>query len=277
MPLNDLTGKAVLITGGTMGIGHATALAFARQGARCILTHKWGAAEEEDVLAPFRAEGLPLPLLVQADAADEDDTDALLDRIAEEHESIEVFISNVAFALIIEKLDDYSLRALNKGIEYSAWPFYQYTTKIRAKFGKLPRYVVGLSSDGIDSYFHKYDFVASAKAVMETLCRYMNYRLFDEDIRLNVLRSRFIATESLRATFGEEFEVFADQFNYGDKIIGAEEVADATLALCSGLMDGVSGQTLMLDRGTAFSDNLMGFYSERDQLQVDLSPRDSNG
>ena len=41
---------------------------------------------------------------------------------------------------------------------------------------------------------------------METLCRYMNYRLFDEDVRINVVRSRLVRTESLRATFGHDFQ-----------------------------------------------------------------------
>ena len=268
MPLNDLSGKAVLITGGTMGIGHATALAFARQGARCFLTYKWGSADDGAVLAAFEGEGLPLPVLLQADVANDDDTTVLLDRIGEEFGAIEVFVSNVAFAAVVAGLDDYSLRALNKGIEYTAWPLYRYTMRIRERFGRYPRYVVGLSSDGSDLFCNRYDFVASAKAVLETLCRYLNYRLFDEDVRINIVRSRFISTDSLRATVGDEFEGFAAKFNYGDKFIATEEVASAILVLCSGLMDGVSGQTLMVDRGTGFSDNLMGFFSERDRLTV---------
>ena len=44
--INDFHGKCVLITGGTMGIGLATGLAFARQGACPVLTYKWGTADE---------------------------------------------------------------------------------------------------------------------------------------------------------------------------------------------------------------------------------------
>ena len=40
------------------------------------------------------------------------------------------------------------------------------------------------------------------------------------------------------------------------------------LALCSGLMDGVSGQVLMIDRGTTFFDNLMRLYNERNELEL---------
>jgi enoyl-[acyl-carrier-protein] reductase (NADH) len=96
----------------------------------------------------------------------------------------------------------------------------------------------------------------------------MNYRLFDEDVRINVVRSRLVRTESLRATFGHDFEAFAERFNMRRQFISPDEVANAVLALCSGLMDGVSGQVLMVDRGTTFFDNLMRLYNERDQLQL---------
>jgi enoyl-[acyl-carrier-protein] reductase (NADH) len=104
---------------------------------------------------------------------------------------------------------------------------------------------------------------------METLCRYMSYRLFDEDVRVNVVRSRLVRTESLRATFGNDFEAFAERFNMKRQFISCEEVAGTILALCSGLLDGMSGQVLMVDRGTSFFDNLMRIYEEREALELD--------
>ena len=47
--INDYNGKAVLVTGGTMGIGLATGLAFGRNGAQVYLTHAWGSADEDEV------------------------------------------------------------------------------------------------------------------------------------------------------------------------------------------------------------------------------------
>src|SRR5258706_1158361 len=103
---------------------------------------------------------------------------------------------------------------------------------------------------------------------METLCRYMSYRLYDDDVRINVVRSRLVRTESLRNTFGQDFEQFAEKFNMKRQFIECEDVANAILALCSGLMDGVSGQVLMVDKGTSFFDNLMRLYEERDSLDL---------
>ena len=266
--MNDLRGKCVLITGGTQGIGLAIGLAFARQGANVVLTNKWGTADEDQLRARFAEERLPAPKIVQADAACEDDTEALLSEVKKAHDSVEVFVSNVSMALVTKSLDDYTKRSLFKSIEYSAWPFFDYTRRIRNTFGRYPRYVIGLSSSGSEHFHSNYDFVAASKALMEVMCRYMNYRLFLEDIRVNVVRARQVRTESLRATFGPEVESFFERANMKGDFIEAEEVANAILALCSGLMDSVSGQVLMVDRGGTFCDNLMRLYNEREYLEL---------
>jgi len=250
-----------------MGIGLATALAFARQGARLVLTHKWGTADDQKLRELFKQESLSEPLVVEADVSNARETDALLDEIGQQCRKVDVFISNVSLSLLVSSVEDYRSRSLLKSIEYSACPFFCYPQKLFQRFGVYPRYIVGLSSGGPDHFYRNYDFAAASKAVMEVLCRYMNYRLFQHDVRINVVRSRLVRTASLRATFGKDFEEFAEQkFNMKDQFIRAEEVANAILGLCSGLMDGMSGQVLMVDRGTTFTDNLMGFFHQRQGL-----------
>ncbi|MCK6591270.1 MAG: SDR family oxidoreductase, partial [Polyangiaceae bacterium] len=161
-------GKAVLVTGGTAGIGLATALAFARHGAQCTLTYRFGSADEDEVMARFAAIGAPPPRIVQADAARNEDTEALLVSMRERHDQIEAFISNVSAALVVRQFEDYDLRGLVKSIEASAWPMVEYTRRIKRIFGRYPRYVVGMSSTGPDSFSSGYDFVAASKAIMET-------------------------------------------------------------------------------------------------------------
>jgi NAD(P)-dependent dehydrogenase (short-subunit alcohol dehydrogenase family) len=255
-----MAGRVVLITGGTKGIGLAAGLAFARQGATPVLTYKWGSAEPAAISERFRGEGLPDPVIVEADVANPEDTTSLLEGIRRRFDAIDVFVSNASFGLVVKELADYSLRSLLRTIEYSAWPLYEYPRRIHEVFGAYPRYIVGLSSGGPDHVYRNYDFVAVSKAALETLCRYLNYRLFAEDVRINVVRSRLVRTDSLRATFGEELEPFAERFDSGRQFTSAEEIADAIVMLASGLMDAVSGQVLNVDRGTTFFDNLMGLF-----------------
>lgn len=264
----DYRGQRVLVTGGTMGLGLATALAFGRRGAHCTLTYRWGTADEDEVRAQFATAGAPAPMILQADAANPEDTAAVIKAIKAESDHVEAFISNVSGALIIKELDDYSARGLAKSIDYSAWPMYEYTRQIKDELGRYPRYVVGMSSTGPDHFSVGYDFVAASKAVMETLCRYLTYRLRDEDCRINVIRSRAIRTASFDATFGPELAEFAKKYVPDSHFIAPEEVADATLALCSGLFDAMRGQVLTVDRGTTFSDNLLRLYTERKQLGI---------
>jgi len=260
--MNDLQGKVVLVTGGTRGIGLATALSFGRQGAICYLTHRWGSADEDAIRARFAAVGAPVPRIVEADVANDDDTAALLERIAAEFDGVHAFISNAAFGPVTRGLKDYKRRGLLRGIEYSAWPLCAYTLAIRERFGAPPRYVIGMSAVGVRQLSPNYDLVAAAKAVLETLAKYLDYRLFEEDVNINVLCPRWVRTDALRATFGEEFEAFVAQYPRSHQFIEVGEVADAALALCSGLMDGVRGQVITVDHGHTFSDNLMRLYSE---------------
>src|SRR5262245_9366414 len=113
-----------------MGIGLQTALTFARLGAHCALTYKWGSADLDEVRARFREVGGAEPLVLEADVADADDTDALLAEMKKRHDGVHAFISNVSNAVIIGSLDDYKLRGLVKSIEYSAWPIWEYTRRI---------------------------------------------------------------------------------------------------------------------------------------------------
>jgi len=271
MIINDFHDKAVLITGGTKGLGLATGLAFGREGAHVYLTNKWGSADEDKLKQAFARVGAPEPAIIEADAAEDQDTEALLRRIKEDHDRIEVFVSNVSFAQVGSGMKKYrKKRNLFNSLGYSAWPMVGYLQQMKQVLDCYPRYVVATSCDGPDTYYPGYDFVAASKAVMETLCKYINTYLFDEDFRINILRSRPVSTESLKATFGEEFEPFLRKFHGDDYFIEAEEVGDAILALCSGLMDAVSGQVILLDRGVGFCDNLMRLFEHREEYGLKL-------
>jgi enoyl-[acyl-carrier-protein] reductase (NADH) len=104
---------------------------------------------------------------------------------------------------------------------------------------------------------------------MEVFCRYLGKHLFHDGVRVNIVRSRPVVTESFNATFGDDFAPFL-QRNYGDRyFITADEVGKAILALCSGWFDAMTGQVILLDRGVAFSDNLMGMFERRAELGLE--------
>lgn len=225
--IGDFHGNTVLITGGTMGIGLEIALDFAQRGAHCALTSKSGSADEREVYKRFVDKGAVKPVILRADAAcadDADDTGTLMEELRRQWERIDIFVSNVAAGPVVNELDDYSFETLSKTIAYSAWPMFAYTKRIRETFGRYPRYVVAMSTTGSDSYPTGSDLMASSKMALETLCRYMSCRLYNEDIRINIVRSDAAGT--------------------------TREVSNCVVAVCSSLLDGMRGQVITVDRAT---------------------------
>ena len=261
----DYRDRAVLITGGTRGIGLATGLAFGRRGAHVYLTHRWASADEDELKRQFLDLGAPAPEIIEADVSSQDDTDAVLEHIAERHGGVEVFVSNVSFAQVSRDHTEMGRKAMARSMGYSAWPFVGYLQAIRRRFAAYPRYVVGMSSRGPDCFLPGYDFVAASKTVMEQLCRQISAELRDDEVHVNIVRANPVETESLEATFGAEFAPFCRKYHGDDFFIRPQEVADATLALCSGMMDAVRGQVLVLDRGLSFADNVVRLFHHRER------------
>lgn len=259
----DWKDRVVLVTGSTRGIGLETALSFARAGARPVLTYRWGGSEA-DALARFAAEGLPAPRIFQADVARDADTEKLLRALRADTDRIDAFVSNVSVAAMVREFGDYRLKGLQRTIEYSSWPLLSYTQQIHEQFGAPPRYVVALSSLGTTQLGLNYDFVASGKAVVETLVRYLAWRLNPHGTRVNAVTCGLARTDSSVGIAGEAFAAFEA---WHESAIGPipyvrpADVAAAIFGLCSGWFDAVSGQLLVVDDGTmTFAENRLGLY-----------------
>jgi len=86
--MNDVAGKRALVTGGTSGIGRATAEALAREGAHVLIT---GRSEQRgaDVVAAIEASGGEAEF-VRADLASPDDVRALAERAGD----VDILVNN---------------------------------------------------------------------------------------------------------------------------------------------------------------------------------------
>jgi NAD(P)-dependent dehydrogenase (short-subunit alcohol dehydrogenase family) len=257
----NFSDKVVLITGGTRGIGLETGLSFGKRGAFCILTYRWGDHNEEDIYKSFSDVGAPKPMLIQADASKGSDTLALLEKIKERSNKIDIFISNVSVSMVINSFEDYTLKGLKQSISYSTWPMISYTKEIFKIFGSYPKYIMAISSTGPDHYSIGYDYVAASKTVMEVFVKYLNFRLREHNVCINAIRSRAIKTKSLEDTFGKDLADFARKLVPDNYWIQPQELSEAVVALCSGYCDTISGQIINVDKGTTFFDNLMEIYT----------------
>ena len=264
--MSDTNKRVVLVTGGTKGIGKEIALKFAEHGDDVVITYGWGSIEDDDLIKEFTSRGLPAPMLKQADVINNEDTIDLLTEIKKRYGKLDIFISNVSFANLVKGIEDYSEASLLKSIEYSTWPMIEYTRQMKNVIGAYPKYVLGLSSHGPSRFHKSYDFAAATKALNETFVKYLTYHFYNENVIFNILRTRPVITDSLLSTFGKEWETFIKKYDIPGTHIELEEVAKVTYVMCSGLMDGVRGQTIIADRGYDFAEGLMRMYMDKEKL-----------
>ncbi len=240
--------QVVLITGGTRGFGKAVGLEFARRGAQVVLTHRWGSADEDELLAEFGAEGGLPPWILECDASDADSTRELLQGIARRYGRLDAIVSNVAFAKVTGELDDLRRGALELSLRYSSWPLVELVQLARDVLPRMPRHVIAVSSDGGIVCHPGYDLAGAAKATLETMVRYLAVRLRSEGVCVNAVRPGFMDTASLRAVLGDA-AVDALARDASEMLLDPRRVAGVCVALCSGLMDAVTGQVIVVDEG----------------------------
>ncbi|MFF0486465.1 SDR family NAD(P)-dependent oxidoreductase [Streptomyces sp. NPDC004435] len=97
--MSVMNGTAVLVTGGSRGIGAATAVRLAREGADVAFTYVRDEAAAKEVAARIEAEGRrALPL--RADAADAGDATGAVHRAADDLGRLDVLVNNVGIGVL---------------------------------------------------------------------------------------------------------------------------------------------------------------------------------
>jgi NAD(P)-dependent dehydrogenase (short-subunit alcohol dehydrogenase family) len=100
-----LTGKKTVITGADSGIGRAVAIAFAREGADVLISYL---SEDDDAreTAKWVEQAGRRALLVRGDLTDPAHCRAVVDRAVQEFGRIDVLVSNAAFQMTYESLEE---------------------------------------------------------------------------------------------------------------------------------------------------------------------------
>jgi len=110
---DQFTDKVVLITGGDSGIGRATALAFAKEGAKVVI-HYLEEDEDAQDTAKFIEELGGSYTLVAGDIGDKAFCEQLVTKTLEEFGQIDILINNAAEQHPKEKLEDISAEQLER-------------------------------------------------------------------------------------------------------------------------------------------------------------------
>ena len=112
--MNSLTGKTAVITGGTSGVGAATAMLFAKSGANVVISARRQAALDE-VAEKIRAEGGNV-LTVPTDISKDEDCQNLMKAAIDKFGAIDILVNNAGVLdtglAPVDKFDDAEIQKI---------------------------------------------------------------------------------------------------------------------------------------------------------------------
>jgi len=238
-----------LVTGGSRGIGRATVERLARDGADIAFIYRRDAAAAAEVEAAVRALGRHcLPL--RADLLEAAEVAAALDRL--EGEPVDIFVANAA-ATAFKPLLEVKPHHLEKTYAITIHAFLQIVQRIVPRM-RAPGRIVSISGMDTHRYVAGHGVLASAKAALEALTRYLAVELGPRGITVNCVNPGYVDTDSVALYFGdaEARRTFLEEVEGATPLraLGQPaEVAAAVAWLCSPDADWMQGQVVYLDGG----------------------------
>jgi enoyl-[acyl-carrier protein] reductase III len=236
-------GRAVLVTGGTRGIGKAIALRFVSLGAKKVaLGYLRNDSAAEEAAEEVRKAGAE-PVLVRGNVAS--------DRVVQEfasHGPYDAVVHNAATGVIRAALEtedkhwDWTLAANARALLSLA--------RACAPDMKPGSSFVGVSSLGSTYVLENYILVGTSKAALESVVRYLAVELAPRGIRVNAVSAGVVETEALDHFPNREQMVKAARARTpAGRMVEPDDVAAAVTYLCSPDAEMVRGHTLIVDGG----------------------------
>lgn len=237
-----LTGKVALVTGGTRGIGLATARALAEAGATVVLTGRDEAKAKEAAAAAGAASGLAL------DVTDAKAVSTLVRGVAKEHGKLDIVVANAGImedallGMIREELVDTTLSTNVAGTLHTV------QAAARAMMRKKTGSIVVLASIVGQHGSAGQTVYAASKAAVANIALSAAKELGRSGIRVNAVAPGVIDTD-LTSGLSED----AKAENIGKTPLGRlgtpEDVANAIRFLVSDDASFITGQVLGIDGG----------------------------
>jgi NAD(P)-dependent dehydrogenase (short-subunit alcohol dehydrogenase family) len=179
-----LKDKAAIVTGGDSGIGRATAVLFAREGADvAIIYMKVEQADAEETRAAIEAEGRRA-LLIPGDVTDPAFCKRAVEKVVKEFGKLDVLVNNAAFQQHQEGIADISEAQFDKTFKTNIYGYFHMAKAALAHMKKGAAIVNTGSITGLEGQKQLLDY-ASTKGAIHAFTKSLAQNLVGKGIRVN--------------------------------------------------------------------------------------------
>jgi 3-oxoacyl-[acyl-carrier protein] reductase len=244
----SLAGQVALVTGGSRGIGRATALALGRHGAYVVINYRGNHAAAAETLAALSGDGQGCGELCQFDVTDENQIEAAVKKIVDRHQKIDILVNNAGITadnlLIRMKADEWD-RVVGTNLKGTVFCTKAVTkVMIRQRYGRIINLssVVGQTGNAGQSIY------AATKSGIVGFTKAMAREVASRSITVNAVAPGLIDTEmtaGLAAKLKEELLHSIPLGRFGT----SEEVAESIVFLAGPAAAYITGQVIGINGG----------------------------
>ena len=242
----DFTGKVVLVTGSSRGIGAEMIQAFGARGARCVVNFIGDADGRNANDATTVAAGLKDPLVVDCDVTRPEEVEAMMKEIAARFGGLDILVNNSGIIRdrTIKKL---TLEEFESVVRVNLAGTFNVTQKAAPVLREGGR-IINLSSvSGQMGLFGQANY-SSSKAAIIALTKVSAREFARQQITVNAIAPGFIDVGMSKGMPDEVTENFRKQIPLG-RLGDAREIVDAALFLASPMASYITGHVLNVNGG----------------------------
>lgn len=248
-PAGKLKGKNTIVTGGDSGIGQATAIAFAKEGANVAIVYHENDEDAEKTKDRLKDLGVNV-LAIKGDVGDEDFVVQVVKEVTDEWGQIDVLVNHAGEQHVQEKIEDITAEQIDRTFRTNVYSMHYF---VKAALPYLSEGSSIINTASITAYKGKpilLDYSASNGAVVSfTRALSQHSQILDKKIRVNGVAPGPILTPMIPATFNEEqLETWGESGALG-RPGKAYELAGAYVYLASSDSSYVSGQMIHVNGG----------------------------
>lgn len=196
-----LKGRKALITGGDSGIGRATAIAFAREGADVVISHL--ESEQIDADETIRLANCPDRRIISiaGDLASEDFCRHLVDQAHDELDGLDIVVNNAGKQVYVDDIAKLSTAQLTATFTVNVFALFWIT---QAALAYLPKGATIINTTSIQAYQPSSGLLdyAATKAAIANFTKGLALQLAPKGIRVNAVAPGPIWTP-LQPSYGQ--------------------------------------------------------------------------
>ncbi|MER1967440.1 SDR family oxidoreductase [Castellaniella sp. GW247-6E4] len=249
----ELAGKAVLITGGSRGLGAAMAHAFADRGANVALSYVAATEKANAVVGQLEDKGVRA-IAIQSDQADLSAAKPLIDRVVSTFGKLDVIVNNAGIAVQGHLVDDPALdeESYNRQWQVNVMGTIANTRAAAGRLANGGRIIFIGSRLGTHVPFPGVADYAGSKAALVGYARGIARDLGPRNITVNVVQPSVMPTDMAAAVAGDSLQRDALlNLHPIRRFATLEEVAETVCFLAGPSASYITGEVLSVSGGVA--------------------------